>query len=522
MFKQIFAKNKLLLPLLLAVFFKQLVWIAFIPLWQFPDEQAHFGQIAYSVELGKVQPGKNLSKEILEAERILQTERNWAGNNKFTYHPEYNIPYTDSFIGRHEEEIKNFPIGERQIMVKMESTYYPPLYYFPASIVYRLFYHSDLFVRVFSARFINIIYSILTAFIAYKLFYLVFENYYLATLGAVFLIFQPMFSFTQGGVNSDNLFNLLFTWAIFISLLSIKKGLKARETVLAIFIFLLAIYTKPQSYLIILIYTYPFIYHILKNKKFRKIGIILFVLVACPSILLRILKGRQWLPEVYPEERIMKDLTFAEHLWWSLKHTYREVLPWYWGVFRWLSLALPKLVNRVINRVLLILGVGVILYLVRVIKKRDFSFKTISLGFFFYVSFVYFGIITFWDYLFKITHGFSFGIQGRYFLPAISAHMGILIFGIVGFTLKEKIRKILALVLVAGMIVLHEIALFWVLFSYFSRRTIAEFFLQASQYKPWFFKSPTLEFIILVHFVTLVYFSFKLITVKFIHAKAKT
>jgi len=40
-------KNKLLLLLLLGHFLKELVWLAIIPIWHFPDEEQHFSEVAF-------------------------------------------------------------------------------------------------------------------------------------------------------------------------------------------------------------------------------------------------------------------------------------------------------------------------------------------------------------------------------------------------------------------------------------------------------------------------------------------
>src|SRR3990167_1557029 len=69
---------------------KQLAWIAFIPLWQFPDEQAHFAQVQNLVEASSKtgEERATTSREIYESEVILGTDRNDLGNNNYTYHPE--------------------------------------------------------------------------------------------------------------------------------------------------------------------------------------------------------------------------------------------------------------------------------------------------------------------------------------------------------------------------------------------------------------------------------------------------
>lgn len=513
--------SKLFKILFITVVVKQLVWIAFIPLWHFPDEQAHFGQVAFSVEFGKHKLGPNLSKEILISERILQTERDWAGNNKYTYHPEYNIKYSDSVIGPNEMEIINFPLDQRQILKTVEATRYPPLYYLPANIIYSIFYNQNLLIRVYLIRIWNIFYFGLFVVLLFKLFKIVFVDELFTLLGVSLLTYQPMFSFAMAGINSDNLFNLLSLFIIYICMLIIKDGLKIKYLLSSTLTIIAVILTKPQGYIVLSFYLFPIAYLLIK-KKFQKslLPLLILFIILILSFSVKYIKGEQFVPDVDIYNKVISNVNFIKFTKWTALHTYKEILPWYWGVFRWLSLTLPRVVNRIINRVLVVLAVGVILYIIKMIKKKDFSFKTISFGFFFYTSAVYFAIITVWDYLFTLTHGFSFGIQGRYFFPTIASHIGILAFGIVGFSSKLKIQKILAGILSGGMIILHELALFKLLFSYFSIESISKFFIQASQYKPWFFKSPVLEFIMLIHLITLLIFFYEFINRIFSHEKA--
>src|SRR3989338_3123632 len=143
----------LLIILILSFIFKQLAWTAFVPMWHFPDEQAHFGQVAYIAEKGSAPPrdeSNNLTEEIRKSEELLGTERDELGINKFTYHPEFRIEYTGTNEGQSENEITGLSkIPKNRQMVKREATSYPELYYRVLAMVYKMFYRTDLFQRVF-------------------------------------------------------------------------------------------------------------------------------------------------------------------------------------------------------------------------------------------------------------------------------------------------------------------------------------------------------------------------------------
>src|SRR5574340_201516 len=78
------------LVFLLAVLVKQLAWVVTVPVFQTPDEQAHFAQLQWYAEKRSLAIDyKNLSLEVATAEELLGTRRDISGNNKYTYHPEY-------------------------------------------------------------------------------------------------------------------------------------------------------------------------------------------------------------------------------------------------------------------------------------------------------------------------------------------------------------------------------------------------------------------------------------------------
>ena len=91
--------------LFVAVFLNALSWIILIPIWQYPDEQAHFAQVQDIAEIGQSPVNKfDTSHEIALSEEILGTDRDSAGNNKFTYHPEYKIDYSGNYYGPFEKK----------------------------------------------------------------------------------------------------------------------------------------------------------------------------------------------------------------------------------------------------------------------------------------------------------------------------------------------------------------------------------------------------------------------------------
>lgn len=504
-------KNSLVILLILVTILKNMVWSGVVPLWHFPDEQSHFGQVQLYVETGKFnQKGNDLSRDIYLSEILLGTERDWAGKNKFTHHPEYKIEYTNSLIGKYEEEIKNFPLSYRKEFVKDESAGYPPLFYFITSIFYRLVYKSDLITRVFFSRISSILLSSLTIFVAYKVGEILFKKNQLLSFSLALLVsFQPMFTFISSGINSDNLMNFLFTALIFLSLKIIEKP-KFLDFLFLFFVLVLGEYTKPHFKIGFLILPFLLLFNFKITFKYL-IFIIISTLAFLTPVRLRLLnilnEKKLLFPDVYPDPRdyALPNLSFFSHLVWTVRHTIAEVIPWYWGVFKWLGVALPRTVNRVLNRLLIFAVFGAVLKTFKIIKNKSIK-KEKAYLFMLYISLVYFLSLVAWDWLYTRSRGFSSGLQGRYYFPTIVCHMSLLIFGFLNLMpeawqgVKIKLIKFLCL----SMISLNFIALNTVLKAYYDLNNLTLFFLQLSQYKPWFFKIPYLQIIFLFYVIVLI------------------
>jgi len=55
----------------------------------------------------------NLNKEIYLSLDLLGVDRDSFGNNKFTYHSEYNIEYSGNLTGIYEKQIINLPLKKQ-------------------------------------------------------------------------------------------------------------------------------------------------------------------------------------------------------------------------------------------------------------------------------------------------------------------------------------------------------------------------------------------------------------------------
>jgi hypothetical protein len=453
--------NRLFSFLLIAVFVKQLFWVGLVPLWHFPDEQAHFAQVQNVVEPSFDFSGSS-SDEIAISEQLLGTFRDSRGRNEYTLRPWYNIEYSNTINGVHEAEIRNISTqlrSTRQLQLN-EATSYPFLYYSLSSVWYYVTYYGSLIDRVFVTRLFSAVLMVGVVFLAVKigekLFAELLIHYHewrmskknekqsntetikqkieiewqqknnklvsiLAITLGILVGFHPMLSFVGAGVNSDILFVFWFTLLVYgivgVVLPDVSKGVADEKNTGTLFNCFIVSLLRWRYWLIVLVslvggfltkqqmaigvvvvgcvlLSKLVIWFIalyrkrkermkneevkIKNDKARNslfiIHYSLFFFLSVVSLVLIVRYG-----EVY---RIMgflqagpdsHDIGLFDHVKWTLMHTYREVLPWYWGVFKWLGVTLPRWVNRVQMGLLSLSCIGVFVFNITQVHRAVIS-----------------------------------------------------------------------------------------------------------------------------------------------------
>ncbi|MBI2309930.1 DUF2142 domain-containing protein [Candidatus Collierbacteria bacterium] len=496
--------RQLLLILLIASLLNGISWVALIPMWQTPDEQAHFAQAQDIAAIGyRPNPGASTSQDIVLSEKYLGTFRDERGNNRFTYHPEYNIEYSNSAYGLYEKELMAMPVESRNIFAINEATGYPPLYYLYISTMNKQFWSLDLISRVFLSRVATALLSVGLGAVVFYIGKIVFKQIFYAYVLTVLVVFQPMRMFVGSGVTSDALMNLIYPVTI---LLLLKADLLPSWKNLTVLILALAalLLTKIQGVFLILISSILWL-KVITGRKY-KIGpklisaVVLLVIAAAISIgiinrttfgnvIPNLLRANMFIPEIDDSVGLNSQPFLIDYIKTSVIDFYRQVLPWYCGVYRWLSLTLPFWVYRVIKAIMLVSLFGWIIGF----KKIKTVVNSRPLIWLIFSSAVYTLGIYAWNLLFWKSKGFSFGIQGRYFFPNLAEHMAILIVGLLILS-PARFRKPAGLTVAALMIFFNWFSLWFISQSYYgSIINYQAFFLRASQYKPWFFKTPLLE-----------------------------
>lgn len=471
------------------------------PLWHFPDEESHFAQIQNTVEFGLNYP-KVTSKEIAISDKLLGLNHNQKNINTFVTNPEHKIQYSRTLKGLYEDEIKNLPKGFSPSNQLKLITDYPFLYYGLSGLGYFPLKSANLITRVFAMRFVSVLIFLATVWLSYKIGEIVFgKKSSWALCLALLVSFQPMVSYMGAAVNSDNLLVLLFTLLIYGCLLVLNLN-RVKGWVFIAGSLILGMVTKQQMAIGFLV-ALPLALHATtksKRKHWEKRKVILYSLV---SFLILVSVGYLGnigrlftFVGISGVERLLSNLFSPDlpvYVSATLIKTYREILPWYWGTFRWMHVTLPRWTNRLLMGLVAasLTGVGMQIFdvVIRFRKKQGLTYSQQSALFFLFASVIYYLSLVFWDYSHYREHGVSFGLQGRYFFPVIAAHMGLILIGVrqlIRFFKKDE--NFLLGALGGWWVILQLVGLHTLAATYYDLSSASSLIIQASQYKPAIFK----------------------------------
>ena len=479
--------SKELAKFILAITFTVPFWGLVTPAFEFPDEQAHLGSVEYLRTQSEMPSYEklDLSSEMIETQKYLGIFRNDLGQNKYTYHPEYHVDYSDSLIGPHEQEIKDLNTSEsRTTYLGSEAAKYPPLYYRLIGFLSSPASSSNILDRLFSARLAGMIIILIMAYLVYLSGLTLFSSKLYARTLTLLVMLQPMYSFVINGVNSDNLHNLWFFALTYISLQLIKRGIRISDLLALATIIALDIYTKPQGFIAIPLVSLALLLSIIKFRKWKMLLAILGI-----GLVSLIFASPQW--NIYRHLLNVANqsgVSFVEYLRFTANKLVAQNVVWYWGVFKWLGVVLPPIYWRIANRVVLLSVVGLVVYLYKVIKKKKIIADPYSVGYLLLVSLAYALIIFWYDWQHTKINGYSLGIQARYFFPTLLAHISLLMTGIISLGWSKISRRWLRVALVSLFVWLQLGGLYRLLSIYYDLSSMGSFILQVSQYKPDFLK----------------------------------
>lgn len=430
-------KNKWIVVLLVFSLIKGLVWLFLTPIFQVPDEPSHFSYIQFLAENNRApHPRREVvtSKELFSISQIVNF--NWKIEH----------PVWQSYQNNWQAKINAIPLQEKQEYIPNEyltSLKRPGLYYAAASWFYRLFFNQSFLWRFFSVRFFSLICQLVTIWLVYLMAIKLTKKPWLGLASAAGVSFHPGFSFIAGGVSYEALGILIAT--AFIYLVTIKA--KTRWLMIAGTI---GILIKPD--LIFLLLLMPF----LLPKKLKWLAFLGLIAVFIGLVLILPLVNQEirikssWLDRFLYTLPLKDYSVYADNLWQTVISKqllvktkeylnifftvhWHQIFAWYWGVFGWLEKTLPLTVYPVLKIATIFSVIG----LLKVWRRVKF---------FVLVVFLQALIVIANDWLIFVTTGQIYGIQGRYFLPAIGPQITLMVFGL--FNLWPKSQKLFSLILI--------------------------------------------------------------------------
>jgi 4-amino-4-deoxy-L-arabinose transferase-like glycosyltransferase len=475
--------------LILALFFILIFRLFSIPLFEPPDEQYHYAQIHYYATEGSM-PERNdlftISQEEFELQKTLGTLN--GIENKHYFHPEYRYEASHGLYGKYEEAISSLnTVEHRETYVAAGSSTYPPLYYWLGSLFYRLTYSQDIFTRIFSSRIVSLLATLLIPILAYYFGrYTTSSESFSRTLLAL-TVFFPMTTALGVGVNSDNLHFLWFGLIFLLLAIMLKKGTGYYLSLALGLVVAIDLLTRPQAYIAlpIILFAYLLCFQS-KNWKFWIKNVTLF------SITFLVLSAWHELPKFFSERNdyLVTVINYGgmDHFMSFFRDYLRlhtsEIIVWYWGVFKYLGLILPKPFWWLANRLVLLAVLGIFIQFYRDLRVKKFSLLSRSNVLSIFAMVMYVSSILYYDWKYYQEFGASLGLQGRYYVPILIPTLFILASGLCSLFSILINKRFIFLFLTTFFLAMHLSSVYTQLGGYYDLWPIPGFVDQLSQYKP--------------------------------------
>lgn len=491
---EIIVKKRHLLLLLFASFLVTITVSLTTHLFEVPDENAHYATVHYLYDQKRLPIKEDADTHSIEEYQVEEIMGTLEGKNKYSYHPEYRIEQVEGRLGKYEEQISslNTP-NNTSVYEGKRAAIYPPLYYVLSQPFYYLASNGSLIERIFSIRILSILLTVATIFFVYKIGEQITGSGNGGTILSLLYLLYPMTTYVGGGINPDNLHNLFTTIFVYLSLRSIYIGWDSRTALSIGAIIGLDLLTKPQSYILlpitamILLMTY-------KQFNLRKL-LVTAVLIFLPILAI---SGYQEIPKIFNTDNpyiaesseviITGSLSFLEFSKGYLRTHLTEMPVWYWGVFKWFGLTLPKPFWWLATRVLALAAIGIVIGVWREHKAKKLSnlskFVIFALG----ANLIYAGALFWFDWQFYQQFGRSLGLQARYYIPLLSTQLALIYLGIKNLTANVRYSGFLVSGLLIFFLSMHLAGFYTQLSGYYDFTSFTNFIDQLSQYKPWYAK----------------------------------
>ncbi len=443
--------QKIILFALLCFFLVKGAILSFlVPAFQNPDEQIHYGTAQFLAEPTlKTWPIRKL-----ESRRLSSADIATYGFSEEVIRSAQAVQFDE--IKSEKQNIQNFSTLniENEILTNNWQRYidtYPDnasgtksIYYLFSSWLERLLSDENIFVRIFSMRFLAVLFGIGVTIFAYLTAKKIGLSENASLLLTMVLTFQPMFSITAAQVNIDIALVFAFSLFLFAGVSLLRDGLTWSHALLLISAAILGLFSKGPGIVLV-----AMLYPLLAWTSYRALNLPLkkfLTLLAGASIFLAsttfLIIPKSYFVNITNFTAQSKFSSTIESIGKYLDKTLssgelRDTARSYWGHFGWLDNAIPDWTLSVIILITIVGFIGTVWYLC---SQRKFTylpekrFLVLFLGMIIALQIA----IRFYDWrVFDYTGQILIGQPGRYFLPNVIAHLIIITTGI-GFLLRQE------------------------------------------------------------------------------------
>ena len=475
--KNYFGKNYLLILLLFVTLLKGVLWSFSVPLFQAPDEQAHYATIqAYALPKG-YQPRSNdfqidkLISHDINTQNLSPELRNFLVSTDFErirFRPDNQMIFKkNSRNGLNEASIRSGAFSRFVEKFPPWKVPYGSVYYAPMSWIENLLHNQSNMERFFAIRLFSVLLGTLLVLCSYFIFLEVFQDKTESAILAGIVSFQPMLTFINSSVNVDPLLFLSFAIFLLGSVRILKNKIGAFSLICIIAGMTLGILTKPPGYFMpvilpILALFYLFIYH---GKKFaflsgKKMFLGAFLFIAAAG-------GTAYAISRLYFPNILRTLSLVpKYLQFELKYqpSLERSLS-YWGNFGWVDTNLSRFLIFSIWILSILVTIGIVKYFLAAFfsksqknaeKDRVFFFQL--LYFLIFVAgvsaMIHFVNLQFVNPNNVADQSGSISTQGRYFFPSLIPRLALMAFGFACLFPGIR-RRYIFMLLLLGMVFLN-------------------------------------------------------------------
>ncbi|MHB0857156.1 MAG: glycosyltransferase [Anaerolineae bacterium] len=474
--------------LLLVTLVRGLVWSIVVPPFHAPDERNHVQYAQRIARFGssEVTAETYMPEEIILYGSLTQLDQVRAGAV---------IDLTDeagiqAVLAQLDEESpkRTYEAPDPTYVTRAQqfSAQHPPLYYTVSAVVQRALEPWSIRVRWLANRWLSVVMGLVAVACAYGVGRAVWpRGDGRALLLAGLVAFHPMFSFITSVVNNQALEIALFTAFLWVGLHVLRRGLSTVPTLFLGGVLAAGLLTKvsfvavfPFGLVVVLVALSASLRGGRSWRSVLRYGF--YGLAPCLVAVLWYLSQRSQLGGsllgVYGTPGPARVGLLEHVVGYNWAGVYQDVLHMYWGVFGWLDTPMPFPLHLILTwlTVAAVWSAGGwvargLLDKPRGDRREPAALAALGVAAFSMVLFYYY-----LDYRVARDLGGSFGLQGRYYLPAVAAQMAWLMVGLT-YPLPQRLRKAGMWLLGVAMMVLNGFVLRYVLIPrYYGRDHLLE------------------------------------------------